>query len=54
MAKIDRFKKKKENREAFKKLRKEANKKDESERIEFARTRKAKDIPLINPGIPNG
>ena len=54
MSKIDRYKKKKENREAFKEIRRRANKRAERDRIEFAKTRKANPTPIPDsPDIPN-
>ena len=40
MSKIDRYKAKKENRDAFKDIRRQANKRAERDRIEFAKAEK--------------
>lgn len=54
MSKIDRYKKKKENREAFKEIRRRANKRAERERIKFAKKRKTNPTPIPeSPDIPN-
>jgi len=46
MSKIDRYKKK--NKNAFKELRKNANKKDKENRIKFFEKRKAKEVKPEN------
>lgn len=43
MSKIDRYKEKKENRDAFKAIRRYANERAERDRIEFAKAEKKKE-----------